>query len=118
MAESLHLYAILTSNTSLQDEIDKLENQMGGLQPGTPEYEYDQLVLEKEQMELKVREENPNLNPQTLAGSEALNELLEQNPDYQMVTQKIKDLSEAYPFESTNWGIPMDTEGATYVEIN
>jgi hypothetical protein len=118
MAEPLHMYAILTGNNGIQDEINKLNSQIQTLQPGTPEYEYDQLVLQREQIELKTRSENPNLASQTLAGNEALNQLLLQNPAYQSVLQQITDLCNAYPSECTSWGIPMASQDVSYVEIN
>ena len=118
MTEALHMYAILPSNTGLQSEISALESQMQGLQPDSPEYEYDQLQLEREQIELQARQDNPNLDPQTLAGSEALAQILAQNPDYASIEQKISALLRENPSECTSWGIPMDTQGAKYIEIS
>lgn len=111
----LTMYGRFTSNQGIQEEEEKLKTQMQGLDPDSPEYEYDQLQLQREQIELQIREENPNLDPQTLAGNKALAQLMAQDPNYQAIEQKIKDLVRAYPSESTGWGIPM--ADSQYVKI-
>lgn len=105
--QPLTMYTILTSNQGIQEEEEKLEKQMQGLNPESAEYEYDQLQLQREQLEMKIREENPNLDPQTLAGSKALAKLIEQDPDYQAIEQKIRAISIENASECTTWGIPM-----------
>lgn len=112
------LYAILLPSTDIQSEINRLESQMEGLQPGSPEEQYDELMLKSEQMELENRENNPNLDPQTLAGSQALAQILAENPAYQAIAQQLEALKLAHPSECTKWGIPMDQDGAKFVEIN
>lgn len=116
--ETAQLTAILLPTQALQGEIKDLETQMQGLDPGSPEYQYDQLVLEKEQMTLRIREEHPELDPLTLAGDRALGQLLGQDPQYRAIEQAIKDLIRAHPSESTSWGIPMDWTGAKFVAVD
>jgi hypothetical protein len=67
--------AWIVSNEGLDKEISELESQMKGLKPGSPEYEYDQLVLKSEKREREIREENPTLDPTTRQGAEELYKL-------------------------------------------
>lgn len=117
-AEPLRMYAILISNAGIRQEEKELEEQMQGLQPGSDEYTYDQLQLEREQRELQIRQEHPDLDPQTLSGNSALEQLLNQDPTYQAILQQIESLVKADPFESSNWGIPMAFQDAKFIEIN
>lgn len=100
------LMARLASDQDLQNEIDDLEAQMKGLQPGSPEYVYDQLNLEREQEELRIREANPNLDPLNFADAKKLEELLAQDPVYQNLTHQIEEMIETFP-QSSSWGIPV-----------
>lgn len=118
MSEALHIYAILTGNNDIQDQINKLKSQQQSLQADNPEYQYDQFVIERDQIALQIRMENPNLDPQTLAGNAALNELMAEDPAYQAIAQKITNLCNTYPSECTSWGIPLDRQDATYIELN
>lgn len=106
-ALQLHMYARLTSDQGLVSEMQQLTQQMQGLQPGSPEYEYDQLALQREQLELKIREQNPNLDPMTLSGERALQKIMATDAEYQGIIGKMNDLLHAYPSQSTSWGIPM-----------
>jgi hypothetical protein len=105
--QPLSMCAILVSNQGMQEEINELKSQMQGLQPGSPEYEYDQLQLQREQIDLQIRQENPDLDPQTLAGSEALEQLMAQDPRYQAIQEDIEAFTRAYGSEASSWGIPM-----------
>jgi hypothetical protein len=107
--------AMLTSNQDLQKEITALEEQMEGLNPGSPQYIYDQLHLELEKEEQKIRDENPNLNPLNLADSKKLDELLSQDPIAQGINQQLKEISEAFSSEVSKWGIPWYFTGAVPV---
>jgi DNA repair exonuclease SbcCD ATPase subunit len=117
--QPLSMCAILVSNQGMQEEINKLKSQMQGLQPGSPEYEFDQLQLQREQLEQQIRQENPSLDPQTLAGNEALEQLIAQDPHYQAIQGEIEALTRAYPSEATSWGIPMaSSQDVKVVVIN
>ncbi|MBX7066855.1 MAG: hypothetical protein K1X28_06470 [Parachlamydiales bacterium] len=107
MVETLKLYGILVSNQGLEDEISKLKTQMQTLQPGSTEYEYDQLQLAREEEELAIREQNPNLDPMTEDGSQALDRIADRDPKLQLIEFLIKALINANPNECTSWGIPM-----------
>jgi hypothetical protein len=99
----------LVSNHGLREEIDQLEAQMGTLQPGSPEYEFDRLQLAREELELKIREENPNLNPLTQNGAKALYQLMCQDPRFEEIEKATRFLCLANPEACTSWGIPMDS---------
>ncbi len=107
MAELPPLQYRLVSNQGLQTEINALESQMKALQPGSPEYEYDQLQLKREQRELEIRQENPKLNPMTQSGEHALAQIMSQDPTLQAINSETQSLINAYPNESTSWGIPL-----------
>lgn len=104
-----HLCYRTVSNQGLQNEISQLESQMQGLQPGSPEYEYDQLNLAYEKRELEIRQQNPNLDPTTQDGAQALGQIMNQDPILQAIHSALTSLTYAYPYECTSWGIPMDS---------
>ncbi len=107
MVQELQLTYRLVSDQDLQTGISQLENQMGALQPGTPEYEYDQLHLAYEERELEIREKNPDIDPTTQKGAQELAEIISRDPALQAINNQIQGLADAYPNKSTTWGIPM-----------
>ena len=109
MSEVAHLSYRIVSDQGLEKEIDQLESQMKGLEPGSPEYQYDQLMLASEKRELEIREENPNLDPLTQEGEAALGQIIGKDPQSQALAAEIKALVAAHPHECTSWGIPMDS---------
>lgn len=113
-AQPLQLYARLTSTQGLETEAKALQAQMKNLNPNSPEYIYDELQLQREEMVLQLQKEHPDLNPQTLAGDQALGRLLAQNPAYQSIQEQITALIDAYPSECTTWGIPMSSDVVTF----
>ncbi len=100
------LLTALTSNQDLQKEIDALQVQMQSLQPGSPEYRYDQLHLEMEEEAQKIRNENPNLNPLNPDDNATLNEIIAKDPVYQRICYQLHEITEEYASEVANWGIP------------
>ncbi len=111
--------ARLVTNQGLQDEVNKLEAQIKALQPGSPEYEYDQLQLDREERELDIRKENPSLDPMTLDGEEALQQIMAQDPILQAIKNQTTTLIDAYPQKSSSWGIPMaDTQYTKVCQVN
>ena len=109
MAEIPHLSLSYrtVSNQGLQTEISALEAQLQTLQPGSAEYEYDQLQLAREQRELEIRQENPKLDPTTQAGAQALAQIMSQDPTIQAINSEIQALMLANPNACTSWGIPL-----------
>ena len=101
------LMTLLDSNQDLQQDITTLEAQMQGLVPGSPEYLYDQLHLELEKEEQKIRAANPNLDPLNPADSKKLDELLAQDPTAQGINREITELSRLFASQVSGWGIPM-----------
>lgn len=99
----------IVSNQGLENEISQLESQIQGEQPGSPEYKYDQLQLAAEKRELEIRQENPNLDPMTQDGEQALAQIMGQDPTLQAINAEIKSLVNAHPYECTHWDIPMDS---------
>ncbi len=100
------MLTMLTSNQDLQKEITSLEAQMKGLNPGGPEYSYDQLHLELEKETQKIRDENPNLDPLNPADAKQLDELLAQDPAAQGINQQLQEISSLYASEVSEWGTP------------
>src|SRR3990167_8039075 len=92
--QELPVGKIVVDIHGMQSEIDQLEKQMQGLEPGSPEYEYDQLQLKREQLELQVREENPDIDPLSLEGSDKLDEILKNDPRYQSIVDTLETMRE------------------------
>jgi hypothetical protein len=116
--QTLKFYAILVSNQGLEEDIQAVQEQMKTMKEGSPEYEYDQLQVEREQRELQIREANPNLDPQTRAGNQALAQLLAKDPLYQSIVNYMQELVRANPNESTSWGLPCCYGNVKYAEID
>lgn len=108
MSELLHLSYRTESNEMLQTQIGQLYYQMQGLPTGSPEYEYDKLQLKREERELEIREENPNLDPTTQDGEKALAQIMANDPILQKMNYDIQALTYAHPYECTSWGIPIE----------
>jgi predicted nucleic acid-binding Zn-ribbon protein len=100
------LMQMLVSNQDLQKDINSLESQMQGLDPNSPEYLYDQLNLELEQEQQRVRAENPNLDPLNPADAKKLDALMEQDPVAQGIRQELAEVRKAFSSEVSGWGIP------------
>ncbi len=107
--QTLHLSYRTESNEMLQTQIGQLYSQMQGLPIGSPESEFDQLQLAREERELEIRKENPNLDPTTQDGEKALAQIMSQDPELQALNSDIQALTYAHPNECTSWGIPIDS---------
>ncbi len=101
------LSTLLTSNEGLKKNINTLEDQMQGLDAGSPEYMYDQLHLDLEKEKQRIRDENPSLDPLNPADAKKLDELLDQDPDAQAINNEISEMISLYPSEASGWGIPL-----------
>jgi len=110
MSEVLKLYGITIDNQGLQSKIDALENQIQ-TDKNPEKLLYDELVLEREKLELAIREKHPELDPMTQEGAEALRQIQAQDPEYQRIEQAIETLKKEFPAESTSWGTPMASGG-------
>jgi hypothetical protein len=110
-AHPLKLYVRLVSNQGLEEEIIKLEEKMHLLRQGGAEYTYDALQLQREMLELQVRKQHPDLNPMTLQGHQALDQIV--SHEDQGLTSAIRALVDANPSAAPSWGIPMADSAST-----
>lgn len=115
--EKIHMYSVALTTADTEQSIHELETHMNGLSPTSHEFEYDQVNLEREQIELQTRKENPNLDPLSFDGNNTLEALEKSNPLYQHLNDLEQDLCLEYPSECTKWGVPMDWENAKFYQI-
>ena len=95
----------IPSNKGLEEQIEDIETLMQGLSPGTPEYQFYELELQKYKIEQQVREENPDIDPTTHSGYKALQQIID--PLWQPINKAIRELCLEHPNESLRWAIPL-----------
>ena len=113
----LHVCSIAITTQDMEQEINQLEMHMSGLSPTSPEFEYDAIHLSIEEIELETRKENPNLDPLSFDGNNALEALEKSNPVLKHLNDLALDFGHEYPSECTKWGIPMDWQNAKFYQI-